>query len=30
MPVSVVSLGYAVKDDAVTSLVVRMSNMNGA
>ena len=28
MPVSVVSLGYTVKDDAVTSLGVRMSNMN--
>ena len=30
MPVSVVSLGYTVKDDAVTLLVVRMSNMNSA
>ena len=30
MPVSVVSLGYTVKDDAVTPLVVRMSNMNSA
>ena len=30
MPVSVVSLGYTVKDDAVTSLGVRMSNMNSA
>ena len=30
MPVLVVSLGYMVKDDAVTSLGVRMSNMNSA
>ena len=30
MPVSVVSLGYTVKDDVGTSLVVRMSNINSA